>query len=202
MASLLESHIHAAPDAHLNIEQFGSPWAVAERGFKHLRRLPRGLLRSWAAQPFGHVIVGRHESRYEPAAVLWRDLRTRAAVFINTRHVIERSPAFWEPVGAWLDHWLGSGAASGGAPRLSDAGADRPSLLEETASRLDRVLDRRYAEEFLESTDRRQLFARGFAWMMIDQQALSVADPHLAKWFRSTLLNDGFWKQFEATKEV
>lgn len=195
MVSPLASHMHAAPDAHAGLDQFGAAWDVAERALKHLRRLPAPLLEAWSAQGLGQIIVGQDESHYVPETVLWRDLRTHAVIFINAKHVTERTPDFWVPIGAWLDHWLGSGAALGGA-WLSDGGTfDRPAL-DDAASRLQRVLGRRYAEDFLETSDYHEIFARGFGWMMIDQQALSAVDPHLAKWFRSTVLQPSFWKTF------
>lgn len=192
MSSPLAAHMHAAPDAHVGLEGCSSGWDVAERALRHLGRLPEPLLHAWADQPVGHVVVGAHESRYEPGQVLWRDLRTHAVLFVDAQHVTQRVPDFWEPVGAWIDHWLGSDAAIDGA-RLSDGGTFEPPALQEAADRLTRVLDRRYAEEFLRATDYHTIFARGFAWMMIDQQTLSAADPHLAKWFRSTILSKGFW---------
>lgn len=197
MASPLTSHMHAAPNAHAGLNQFGAAWDVAERALKHLSRLPAPMLHAWAAQSLGHIIVGQEESHYNPEMVLWRDLRTHAVIFINAQHVTERTPDFWIPIGAWIDHWLGSGGALAGA-RLSDGGAFDTSALDDTASRLTRVLERRYAENFLDTTDYHQIFARGFGWMMIDQQALSAADPHLAKWFRSTILRKSFWKRLSS----
>lgn len=195
MTSPLTSHMHAAPDAHAGLDQFDAAWDVAERALQHLRRLPAPMLHAWAAQPLGHIVVGPDESRYEPETVLWRDLRTNAVIFINATHVTERTPDFWIPIGAWIDHWLGSGGAVAGA-RLSDGESFSTPPLDDAASRLQRVLGRRYAENFLDTTDYHEIFARGFGWMMIDQQTLSAADPHLAKWFRSTILRTSFWKQF------
>ncbi len=173
-----------------------APWVLAERAWRHLSRLPDTLLEAWATLSTGHIVIALEPSRYEPGWVMWRDMQARAVVFVHARDVLEPSLSFWRPVGEWVDHWLGSGAALNGtrfSEGISLAGA--PPLLIEAARRWQRVVELGYLAEWLNTSDSSALFAEGLAWMMIDQQRLSVADPHAAKWFRSTVLDEGFWRK-------
>lgn len=190
--------IHVDPRVISEVE-VRAPWALAEMTWKHLSRLPNSLLEMWAGLPVGHIVIALEPSHYDPGLVIWRDMRAQAVVFLHARDVTDPSLAFWRPIGAWIDHWLGSGAAPDGArfsQGVSFAGA--PPVLIEAARRWQHVLDLGYLADWLGLSDPSALFAEGFAWMMVDQQRLSVADPHAARWFRSTVLDNTFWKQLRS----
>ncbi len=197
MAELAHFAHHLRVDPRVMDEvRVKAPWVLAERAWKHLSRLPASLLAAWAPRAEGHVVISLEPARYEPGTVMWRDMRARAVIFVHARHVVEVSPEFWRPVGEWLDHWLGSGAAPGGR-RLSDGTwpAGSPPLLADAARRWQRLMALGYLADWLGTEDPHALFAGALAWMMVDRRRLSVADPHVVKWFRSTVLSEKFWRQ-------
>lgn len=179
----LARHIHAPAD-----------WADGAAALRHLRRLPPPLRARWADHPQGHIVIDQHEvSRYEPGALLWRDLQTRAVLLFNPTTIATPMP-FWTIVGHWLDHWVGADGAPAGA-WLSEGGSAW-SALASSASALTAALGRGYAAPLVPQADGpRPLFAHCFALAMLAPERLSAADPHLARWFRTTVLAAGWWQR-------
>lgn len=171
-------------------------WPVAAAALRHLGRLPETARARWAAQPLGQIVIASHQQpRYEPGPFFWRDLATRA-VLVLTPDVVAGDPAaFWAVVAGWLDHWLGCQASSGGPWLSQGAAADRPATIVEAATRLRTILARGYAASALGLDEPRALFARAMALAMTDPPALSTADPHLARWLRTTLLDERWWQR-------
>lgn len=183
--SPLAAHVHAP-----------GLWPVAAAALRHLDRLPSGARDRWAAQPRGHIVIAPDEQpRYEPGPFLRRDLASQAVLVLTPALVNGDPAAFWSIVAGWLDHWLGCGASPDGL-WLSEGGAlAQWPRLAEAASRLGTILDRGYAAAALDLAEPRALFARAVALAMTDPRTLSTADPHLARWLRTTLLSERWWQQ-------
>lgn len=169
-------------------------WPSASLALRRLHRLPGAAIGLWATHPLGHIVIDPREvARYESGRLQWRDLDSRAVLVLTPDVVQEDARRFWEIVGAWLDHWLGSDGAAHGA-WLSEGGSPtQPQRLLEAAVALQAILDRGYAHVLLGTDEPRTLFARAVSLALTDPRALSTADPHLARWLRGTLLNEGWW---------
>lgn len=152
--------------------------------------LPPALVALWAAQGDGVLLVDAGQApRYEPGPVLWRQVQATGALWLPPGCEDE---ALWQTVGAWLDH-LG-GSLGLGAGRLSGSAGATPSL-QAAATRLAEILALGYATAHLGTDEAASLLARAVAAQRLRPQPLSAADPLLARWLRTTLLDEGFWRQ-------
>lgn len=187
--SPLVNHLHAP-----------GQWPAGSTALRHLGRLPETACRRWARETWGQIVITPLEqARYEPDAFLWRNVASRAVLVFTPQVVLSDPPAFWAIVGAWLDHWLGA-AAEPNRPWLSEGGSPtRPKAIVAAAADLQTILGRGYAAAAFEEADPRALFTRAFALAMTDSKTLFAADPHLARWFRRTLLEEAWWRQWAAT---
>ncbi|MCZ7572684.1 MAG: hypothetical protein M5U01_29355 [Ardenticatenaceae bacterium] len=184
-ASPLAAHLHAT-----------GLWPVAAAALRHLGRLPKAARTRWAGQPLGQIVIARDEQpHYEPGLYLRRDLASQAVLVLTPEVVANDPAAFWAIVGAWLDHWLGCGASTRG-PWLSQGGTPpRAASIAAAAAALQAVLVRGYAADALALAEPRALFARALALAMTEPLTLSAADPHLARWLQTTLLEESWWRR-------
>jgi hypothetical protein len=155
-------------------------------------RLPTTLVKMWVENGRGVLLVVEHEQpRFESSSFYWRDIQAQGALFIPPDY---NTQALWETVGAWLDAFGGS---FGHSERMSQGHGATPTLTA-AAARLRETLALGYSQELLGTADARVLFARTVAAHQTNPQALSAADPTLARWLRATLFDKGFWRKVNA----
>jgi hypothetical protein len=160
------------------------------------RALPATLVALWVTAGRGVLIVDEAEApRYEPGWFMWRDVAARGALYLPPGC---EPRAQWEVVGGWLDAFAGS---FGDADRLSEGHGATP-LLAEAAERFSQIVEFGYAADFLGAASAPTLFARAVAAYHLQPQALSAADPLLAKWLRATIFDEGFWRRVSREKEA
>lgn len=182
------NRIHVAPDVAV------SPGRVRDAVMRHVSRLPRALRAAWAVHPRGEMAVdATAASAYMAEPTYWRHVRTAGLLLWHVDDVMQRREAFWQVVAAWLDHWLGSDATGG----VLSEGALAPFVPPDVVERWREVVALGYAEDLLETNAPRLLFQRGFARFMVAPRELEAADPQMARWFRSVLLNEAFWRALQ-----
>ncbi len=153
------------------------------------QRLPATLVRVWAESGGGTLLVADEEApRFQAGLVYWRDVASYGALFLPP--ACEPLP-LWLTVGTWLDVLGGS---LGGDARLSQGAGATPAL-RAAAARLADIFALGYAAAFLGRHEPPALFAQAIAAYQTNPLALSAADPHLTRWLRGTLLEEGFWRR-------
>lgn len=183
--SPLFDRIHIAPSVPT------PPGRLRDAVLRHLSRLPRALRTLWAQHPRGVMAIDASAaSAYLAEPTYWRHLHTSGLLLWHVDDVMQRREAFWEVVGAWFDHWLGSDATGA----FFSEGACAPFVPEDAARRWQDVLALGYAEDLLGTQEPATLFRRGFARLMVSPRELDIADPQMARWFRTVVLNEGFWR--------
>jgi hypothetical protein len=95
-------------------------------------------------------------------------------------------------IGHLIDHHLGCGGDAQG-PWLSEGGGGIP-LWQEAGARLGSLFALGYGIDEVARSNVRDYLAQSLALYCRDRQRLSVADPQVTKWLRSTLWNDAFWR--------
>nr|WP_290665121.1 hypothetical protein [Ardenticatena sp.] len=181
----LDTRIHVAPNLPV------PPGRVRDAVMRHVSRLPVALRDAWAAHPRGEMVVDASVvSTYVAEPTYWRHLHMAGMLLWHVDDVMQRREAFWQVVAAWLDHWLGSDATGG----VLSEGAMAPFVPPDVVARWREVVALGYAEDLLETNVPRLLFQRGFARFMVSPRELEAADPQMARWFRSVLLDEAFWR--------
>jgi hypothetical protein len=196
LRALTRVKLHLVPGALEQVptaisEHFDSPWAPVEVFKQQLRPFPTGLLRFWAAQERGHVLIGPQDRDYMPG-----QQRCGQRMLDGVAHVAlaDLATANSRPlvlVGRLLDHLLGCRGAADGA-WLSDGGGITPRW-QEVGQRVQELFALGYGQSEAAQHDPHAYFAEGLAAYCIDRRALNVADPLLERLLHRTVMNEGFW---------
>ena len=172
-------------------ERFGSPWGPVEALLELLRPLPAALLRFWAAQPRGHVLIdplgGEYVVGLQPCGN--RLLDCVAHVAVAELGVDSGRPLLL--VGHLLDHLLGCCGAAGGM--WLSGGGGITQRWREVGRQIAELYDLGYGRTDMAQCDPRRYFAEGLAGWCQDRRALNAADPRLERLLSRTVMCEAFW---------
>jgi len=196
LRALTRAKLHLVPGALARVptalsERFDNPWAPVEALKQQLRPFPTGLLRFWAAQERGHVLIGPQDRGYVPGPQQCgrRTLDGVAHVALADLAAANTRPLVL--IGHLLDHLLGCHGAAGG-PWLSDGGGIT-SRWQEVGRQIQELFALGYGQSEAAQRDPHAYFAEGLAAYCRDRRALNVADPLLERLLRRTIMNEAFW---------
>ena len=194
--ALTRAKLHLVPGALARVgtavsERFDNPWAAVEALTRQLRPFPSGLLRFWAAQERGHVLIGPRDGGYVPGPQPCgrRTLDGVAHVALADLAATNDRPRVL--IGHLLDHLLGCGGADEGA-WLSDGGGITPRW-QEVGQRVRELFALGYGQSEAAQSDAHVYLAEGLAAYCRERRAFNTADPLLERLLRHTVMADAFW---------
>jgi hypothetical protein len=176
-------------------------WAPVESLGRLLDCLPAGLWRTLLQWESGYAVLDAGESRYEPGEFDFRGRTLRGGALVSLVDLAGRDPSrVLHAIGHLVDHHLGCGGAEEGV-WLSEGGGVMPAW-REAGRRLPRLFDLGYGFDEIALSGVRDYFAQSLAAYCRERPALTVADPQIARWFRTTLWSPGFWRQKRAVSDT
>jgi hypothetical protein len=191
----------------LTVSTFDHDWAPVQMLALQLRRLPPVLWEALLSLESGFVILAVGHSRYVPGTIHFRRQQLKNVAFVSLSDLVgtgsraeppERvgvGEASWAPlhvIGHLIDHHLGCRGEEQGA-WLSEGGGSTGAR-REAGQRFGLLFALGYGIDEVAQSDVRDYFAQSLAAYCRDRQRLSVVDPQISKWFRSTLWNPAFWR--------
>lgn len=196
LRALTRRKLHLVPGALARLptaisERFDNPWAAVETLKRQLRPFPTGLLRFWAAQERGHVLIGPRDRGYVPGP---QQCGRRILDGVAHLALADLAAANARPlvlIGHLLDHLLGCYGAPEGT-WLSDGGGITPRW-QEVGRQVRELFALGYGQSEAAQRDPHVYFAEGLAAYCRDRRALNVADPLLERLLRRTVMNEAFW---------
>lgn len=171
---------------------FDHAWAPMQALEEHIRRLPPALLDHLLCHGGGFVAITREESQYVPGPATLRGTAVENVAYLSVQELIHNTERPLHVIGHLIDHYLGCGGASEG--RWLSEGGGTTAVWEEVGERLHRLFALGYGVDEVAQSSVRDYFAQSLAHYCWDRQGLSVADPQIAKWMRSTLWSQAFWR--------
>jgi len=192
--------IHVAPRA-LELSPVGTQqryrdvWHLLNDVAARLRALPVGLVRFWLNLTSGHVVLTHMLPRYERGEWSLGRSVLRNVACIRVSDLTQGSLDAWVPLGHLLDHLMGTGGSPDG-PWLSDGGGINQAL-QAVGDRVAGLFPLGYGFDEAARQDVRGYFARSLALYLQDRRALNVADPHMEKLLRATVLSEAFWRSHQ-----
>lgn len=173
-------------------EVFGHAWAPMTALARQLAPLPAGLWPYLLAGEGGYLAICNGPSRYEPGPGQIRGRQVANVAFVSIQDLAQENEQPLHIVGHLVDHHLGSGGAAEG-PWLSEGGGQRPRW-GEAGARLAGLFALGYGLDAVARSSVRDYFAQSLALYCRDRQRLTVADPQVARWLRTTLWDESFWQ--------
>jgi len=134
----------------------------------------------------------REGSSYQPGPATLRGQAVENVAFVSVQDLSLNNERPLHVIGHLIDHHLGCGGDAQG-PWLSEGGGGIP-LWQEAGARLGSLFALGYGIDEVARSNVRDYLAQSLALYCRDRQRLSVADPQVTKWLRSTLWNDAFWR--------
>lgn len=174
---------------------FPSGWSAAVEAARRLGGLPEDALHWWAEQPHGHLLLTADDDSYAALALLDGEERRGVA----------RLPMGWllaEPMRALaaalrpLDHLLGCDGRTDGL-WLSSGGGISPRW-QQVGAQIAALFALGYGASEASRQDPRIYLAEGLALALRDPRRLNGQDPKLERLLGTSLLADGFWRNFRA----
>lgn len=173
-------------------DTFGHPWAPVQALERRLLCLPQELWAFLLGCEGGWAWIGIEPSRYEPGEASLTGRFVRNVAHVSLEDLAEAGDAPLRAVGHLADHYLGCGGLAEGA-WLSEGGGMCPAW-REAGERLMRLFPLGYGADTVARRSVRDYFAQSLALYCRDRQGLSVADPQVVRWLRSTLWQEAFWR--------
>lgn len=196
LRALKRAKLHLTPGALARVgtavgEHFDNPWAAVEALARQLHPFPSGLLRFWAAQERGHVLIGPRDGGYVPGPQPCGRRTLDGVAHVALADLAAANDRPLELIGYLLDHLLGCRGALAGA-WLSDGGGITPRW-QEVGRQVQELFALGYGQSAAARQDAHAYFAQGLAAYCRHRQALNVADPRLERLLRRTVMSDAFW---------
>jgi len=197
LRALTRSKLHIAPGTLARAsgaigDCFESPWAPVEELGRRLPGFGVGLLRYWAIQERGHVLIGPSDRGYLPGQQQWGRHQLDGVAFVSVVDLARASRRPLVLVAHMLDHLLGCAGAVDG-PWLSDGGGTTAGL-REVGQRVRELHRLGYSRGQEAQCDLHEYFAEALVDFCLDRRALNVADPPMERLLRRTLMNEAFWR--------
>jgi hypothetical protein len=171
---------------------FDHSWAPMEALAQQVACLPPVLWDHLLTCDRGFVAIGTGDSQYRPGPTTLRHQQVQNVAFVSVVDLANDNERPLHVIGHLVDHHLGC-AGDGDGRWLSEGGGIMPHW-RQAGERLPRLFALGYAVDSIAQSDLRDYFAQSLALYCRDRQRLSVADPQICKWFRSTLWDRGFWQ--------
>ncbi|MGC9335088.1 MAG: hypothetical protein ACP5JJ_13120 [Anaerolineae bacterium] len=171
---------------------FEHAWAPMEALSRQVHLLPAALWDPLRRMETGFVLIEHGESRYLPGPTVLRGQPVHNVAYVSIEDLAHDNEGPLHVVGHLIDHHLGCGGAAAGE-WLSEGGGLRPRW-REAGKRLPRLFELGYAIDDVAAAGVRDYFAQSLALYCRERQRLTVADPQIARWLRSTLWHPGFWR--------
>ncbi len=163
-----------------------SAWSLALAFASRLSVFPAALLQWWLSQPTGHAVIGGENSFYQVGACAVRRRVLVNVVWIAPADLQGDRGRVYAALASLFDHLLGCGGAATGA-WLSEGGGIDPGW-QRVGQRILETFRLGYAPPAHASTPR-AYFAWAVALYCTDRQALTTADPLIARLLRTTLMD-------------
>jgi len=197
LRALTRSKLHIAPGTLAQAsgaigDCFASPWAPVEELGRQLQGFGIGLLRYWAVQERGHVLIGPSDHGYLPGQQQWGRRQLDGVAFVSVVDLARASRRPLALVAHMLDHLLGCAGTVDG-PWLSDGGGTTAGL-REVGQRVRELHRLGYGRSQEAQRDVHEYFAEALVDCCLDRRALNVADPQMEGLLSRTLLNEAFWR--------
>jgi len=195
LRALTRAKLHLEPGALARVptsvsERFDNPWAAVKRLQQRLRPFPTGLLRFWAAQERGHVLIGSRDRGYVPGPQQCGRRMLDGVAHVALADLAAANDRPLVLIGLLLDHLLGCQGGEGAW--LSDGGGITPRW-QEVGRQVHELFGLGYGQSEAAQRDPHFYFAEGLAAYCRDRRALNVADPLLERLLRRTIMNEAFW---------
>lgn len=171
---------------------FEHAWAPMEALSQQVHLLPEALWEPLRRFETGFVVIGHGGSHYVPGPAVIRGRPVHNVAWVSVEDLARDNERALHVVGHLIDHHLGCGGAAEGQ-WLSEGGGLRPRW-REAGERLPRLFELGYAVDEIAASGVRDYFAQSLTLYCRERQRLSVADPQITKWLRSTLWHPGFWR--------
>lgn len=196
LRALTQAKLHLEPGALARVptsvsERFDNPWAPMKALQRRLRPFPVGLLRFWAAQERGHVLIGRRDRGYVPGPQRCGKRTLDGVAYVALADLAAANDRPLVLIGLLLDHLLGCRGGEGAW--LSEGGGITPRW-REVGRQVHELFELGYGQSEAAQHDPHIYFAEGLAAYCRDRRALNVADPLLERLLRRTIMNEAFWK--------
>ncbi len=173
--------------------EYAHEWAPVQVLGRLVACLPSGLWDALLRWESGYAVMIAGDSRYEPGQFDFRGRSLRGVALVSLVDLAGEAPGRALHVMAHLvDHHLGCGGEAEGA-WLSEGGGMVPAW-REAGQRLAPLFALGYGLDETARSGIRDYFAQSLAAYCRERRALSVADPQIAKWFRTTLWSPRFWE--------
>jgi hypothetical protein len=173
---------------------FDHSWAPMQALAQQLHCLPTALWQCLLGWDSGYVAICTGESRYTPGPATIRHQRVKHMAYVSVEDLAEDNHQPLHVIGHLIDHHLGCGGQAGGA-WLSDGGG-ATFRWQEAGERLPRLFALGYGVDEIARTNVRDYFAQSLALYCRSREHLTVTDPQICKWFRSTLWDEAFWRDY------
>jgi len=197
---LLHRKIHVAERAYAQSGEgaqahFSSGWGAAIESARLLGRLPETALGWWAEQPNGHLLLTADDDSYHNSYQnrLGSDEWVGVASLPMEWLVGDEAKALAAALRP-LDHLLGCGCDPAG-PWLSDGGGISPRW-QRVGAQIIELFSLGYGASPASREDPHRYLAEGLAQALLDRRGLNANDPKLERLIFSSLLSEGFWRNF------
>lgn len=169
-----------------------STWSLALAFASRLSIFPVALLQWWLGQPTGHAVIGGGNSFYQAGACTIKRRVLVNVVWIAPADLQGDRGRIYAALASLFDHLLGSGGAETGE-WLSEGGGIDPAW-QRVGQRILETFRLGYAPPAQASTPR-AYFAWAMALYCTDRQALTTADPLIARLLYTTLMDQSYWER-------
>lgn len=196
----LQQKIHVAADAYATSgravqARFPSGWSAAIEMARLLDGLPEEAIGWWAEQPQGHLILTAAEDSYA-ATLLVDDEELQGIAQLPMAWLLEKPARGLAAALRPLDHLLGCGGQADGC-WLSDGGGISPRW-QRVGKEIAALFSLGNGVTEASRQDSHTYLAEGLALALTDRRWLNTQDPKLERLLGTTLLADGFWRNFRA----
>ena len=171
---------------------FGHSWAPMRALVEQLDCLPPHVWRKLLEWESGYVAICNGKTRYSPGPASIRQLHVTNVAFVSIEDLALANEGPLHVLGHLIDHHLGCAGRADG-PWLSEGGGISHGW-QEAGQRLPDLFALGYAADPVAQSSVRDYFAQSLALFCLDRQRLNVADPQIEKWLRTTIWNEGGWK--------
>lgn len=167
-----------------------SAWSLALTFASRLSVFPIALLQWWLSQPTGHAVIGGEASFYQAGACAVKRRVLVNVVWVAPADLQDDRGRVYAALAGLFDHLLGCRGAEAGE-WLSEGGGIDPGW-QRVGQRILETFRLGYAPTAHASTPR-AYFAWAVALYCTDRQALTIADPLIARLLHTTLMDQAYW---------
>lgn len=173
-------------------EVYEHEWAPVQMLSRWLSCLPARLWDALLQWESGYALLWAGESTYEPGEIEFRGRLHYGVARLSLADCAGRAPnRVLHVIGHLVDHHLGCGGEAEGA-WLSEGGGVTAAW-REAGQQVPRLFALGYGYDEVAQSGLRDYFAQSLVAYCRERQALNVADPQIARWFRATLWSSRFW---------